>query len=206
MTDTPALDDIDQELLQNETEETILPEDEHNVATAFFASSSGLSRYPSDGVDFMLKNGPIDPQLVVPDADLIILERRDARFYYVYRLQNPHPHPKLNTAVPDASKYIKETWVYIVDTSPEHQKQRFDFEETLSVPIGPDSLMDEIGEYAPQLIRLMLTAQYVGAMTLPPGTALYASTPTTHHDRYQDVLNICLLDGYIFAYTYKYNV
>ena len=53
--------------------------------------------------------------------------------------------------MPDASKYIDETWVYIVNTSPEQQKQRFEFEETLSVPIGPDSLMDEIGEYAQQL-------------------------------------------------------
>ncbi|EDR14137.1 uncharacterized protein LACBIDRAFT_321948 [Laccaria bicolor S238N-H82] len=101
----------------------------------------------------LLRDDSVWFQFVVPDADLIILEWRDARFYYVYRLQKPHPHPKLNTAVPDASKYIKETWVYIVDTSPEHQKQRFDFEETLSVPIGPDLLMDEIGA-----IRLLKAA------------------------------------------------
>jgi hypothetical protein len=53
--------------------------------------------------------------------------------------------------MPDTSKYINETWVYIVDTSPEQQKDRFEFEETLSVPIGPDSLMEEISEYALQL-------------------------------------------------------
>ena len=75
MPDTMSvLDDVDQELLQNETEETILPEDEQNIARAFQASSSGLSCYPSNGGTFMLKNGPIDPQFVVPDADLIILE------------------------------------------------------------------------------------------------------------------------------------
>ena len=149
MPDTMSvLDVVDQELLQNETEETILPEDEQNIAKAFQASSTGLSRYPSDEGTFMLKNGPIDPQFVVPDADLIILERRDDRFYYVYRLQKPHPHLQLNEDMPEASKYIKETWVYIVNTSSEEQKQRFDFEETLSVPIGPDSLMDEIGEYS----------------------------------------------------------
>ena len=99
----------------------------------------------------MQKNWPIAPQFVVPDANLIILEQQDTQFYYVYCLQNPHPHIKLNEEMPDASKYIDETWVYIVDTLPEQQKQRFEFEETLSVPIGPDSLMDEIGEYAQQL-------------------------------------------------------
>ncbi|KIJ98238.1 hypothetical protein K443DRAFT_628290, partial [Laccaria amethystina LaAM-08-1] len=139
--------DIDQELLVNEAEETHLPEDSQNMATSFYASSSGaVSRYPPDGKEFMRKNGPIDQQYVVPDADLIILEQWDARFYYVYRLRSPHPHIQLNKDMPDASKYINETWVYIVDTSPEQQKQRFQFEETLSVPIGPDSLMNEIGE------------------------------------------------------------
>ena len=148
---TSPLDAIDPELLRNETEETYLREDEQNTATPFYASDTGLSRYPPDGKDFMRKNGPIDPQFVVPDAELIIMERRDAQFYYVYRMQKPHPHVKLNEVIPDASKYIEETWVYIVDTSPEKQKERFEFEETLSIPIGPDSLMDEIGEFAQRL-------------------------------------------------------
>ena len=146
---TLPVQDIDQELLLNEAEETLLPEDPQNSAASFCASSSGTgARYPPDGTEFMRKNGPIDEQYIVPDADLIILERRDARFYYVYRLRNLHPHIKLNKIMPDASKYIDETWVYIVNTSPEQQKKRFEFEETLSVPIGPDSLMDDIGEYA----------------------------------------------------------
>jgi hypothetical protein len=149
---TSSRDDVDQELLLHEAEETYLPEDDQNVATGIHASNSGpVSHYPLDGKEFMRKNGPTDPQFVVPDADLIISEQRDARFYYVYRLRSPHPHIQLNKDMPDASKYINETWVYIVDTSPEQQKDRFEFEETLSVPIGPDSLMEEIGEYALQL-------------------------------------------------------
>jgi len=48
--------------------------------------------------------------------------------------------------MPEASQYINTTWVYIVNTPLEQQKQTFEFEETLSVPIGPYSLMDEIGE------------------------------------------------------------
>ncbi|KIJ91222.1 hypothetical protein K443DRAFT_74641, partial [Laccaria amethystina LaAM-08-1] len=123
----------------------VLPEDSQNMATSFYASSSGtVSHYPPDGKEFMRKNGPIDQQYLVPDADLIILERRDACFYYIYCLQNPHLHVELNELMPDASKYINETWVYIVHTSPEQQKQSFQFEETLSVPIAPDSLMNEI--------------------------------------------------------------
>jgi hypothetical protein len=141
--------DIDQELLLNEAEETYLPEDSQNLTISFQASSCGTgSRYPLDGKEFMRKNGPIDEQYAVPDADLIILERRDVRFYYVYRLRTPHPHIELNEIMPDASKYVNETWVYIVNTSPKEQKKRFEFEETLSVPIGPDSLMDELGAYS----------------------------------------------------------
>ncbi|KIJ91825.1 hypothetical protein K443DRAFT_135423 [Laccaria amethystina LaAM-08-1] len=127
--------DIDQELHLNEAEETYLPEDSQNLTISFQASSCGTgSRYPLDGKEFMRKNGPIDEQYAVPDADLIILERRDVRFYYVYRLRTPHPHIELNEIMPNASKY--------------EQKKRFEFEETLSVPIGPDSLMDELGAYS----------------------------------------------------------
>jgi hypothetical protein len=43
-------------------------------------------------------------------------------------------------------------------------------------------------------------------MGIPPGTALYASTPTTRLDRNQDEFNFCLLDGYNFAYPHKYNI
>lgn len=148
----PPAQDIDQEILLYEAEETHLLEDSHNIATPFYASSSGAgSRYPPDGNEFMRKSGPIDQQYVVPDADLLYLERRDARFYYVYRLRNLHPYNvELNKLMPNASEYIDQTWVYIVDTSPEQQKVRFQFEDTLSVPIGPDSLMDDIGEYALQ--------------------------------------------------------
>jgi hypothetical protein len=138
--------DIDQELLLNEAEETYLPEDSPLLTISFQASSCGTgSRYPLDGKEFMRKNGPINEQYVVPDADLIILEWRDVCFYYVYRLRTPHPHIEI---MPDASKYVNETWVYIVNTSPKEQKKRFEFEETLSVPIGPDSLMDELGVYS----------------------------------------------------------
>ena len=42
-------------------------------------------------------------------------------------------------------------------------------------------------------------------MELPPSAALYCSTPTTHHDQTQDVLNFCILNGYIFAHLHKYN-
>ena len=47
MPDTMSvLDVVDQELLQNETEETILTEDEQNIAMAFQASSSGFHVIP----------------------------------------------------------------------------------------------------------------------------------------------------------------
>ena len=82
---TLPVQDIDQELLLNKAEETLLPEDPQNSAASFCASSSGTGAcYPPDGTEFMQKNGLIDKQYIVPDTDLIILEQRDAHFYYVY--------------------------------------------------------------------------------------------------------------------------
>jgi hypothetical protein len=102
--------DIGQELLLNEAEETYLPEDSQNLTISFQASSCGTgSRYPLDGKEFMRKNGLIDEQYVVLDADLIILEWWDVRFYYVYCLRTPHPHIELNEIMPNASKYVNKT-------------------------------------------------------------------------------------------------
>jgi hypothetical protein len=40
-------------------------------------------------------------------------------------------------------------------------------------------------------------------MEVPPGVALYASTPLTRLDRMQDVLNVCILDGFVSAHPHK---
>ena len=40
-------------------------------------------------------------------------------------------------------------------------------------------------------------------MELPPGVALYASTPETRLDRTLDHLNVCILNGYVFAHPHK---
>ena len=40
-------------------------------------------------------------------------------------------------------------------------------------------------------------------MGLPPGVALYTSTLQTHLDHNLDVLNVCILNGYVFAHPQK---
>ena len=44
---------------------------------------------------------------------------------------------------------------------------------------------------------------YIGSMGLPPGVALYTSTLQTHLDHNLDVLNVCILNGYVFAHPQK---
>ena len=41
-------------------------------------------------------------------------------------------------------------------------------------------------------------------MELPPGVALYASTPETCLDRTLDYLNVCILNGYVLHIHTKY--
>jgi hypothetical protein len=51
---TLPVQDIDQELLLNEAEETLLPEDSQNSTASFCASSFGTgAHYPPDGNEFM---------------------------------------------------------------------------------------------------------------------------------------------------------
>ena len=82
-------------------------------------------------------------------------------------------------------------------------KERFEFKETLSVPIGPDSLMDDIGEYTLWWNANQSFDIYICSMELPPCAALYVSTPQTPHDHNLDVLDVCILNGYVFAHPHK---
>ena len=132
------------EVLPHEEEETSIPElvscDEEGPPNVAAHRNPG-NVYPPDSKAFMNTIQPPDSRFIVPDGQLIVLERRDERFPYIYRLKT-HPHPLLPPVVVE---HIKETWVHIVDPSPEAQRRRFEFEKNLTIPIGPDDLMPQLG-------------------------------------------------------------
>ena len=97
-------------------------------------------RYPKDCKAFMLEGGPSDPELVVPGGKLVFNARRDERFPYIYEVAS---HPLVDEM--EDKSVIRKIWVYVQDTSKEGLKKDLAFEETLYVPLGPDSSMKPIG-------------------------------------------------------------
>ena len=90
--------------------------------------------YPTDRITCMKEDGPSDTRFQVHGGNLQYLPTRDYRFPYIYSLES-------HTLV-HSSEYIKKILVYIVDTSRIKQAK---FDHTLSVPLGPNSLMKEYG-------------------------------------------------------------
>lgn len=79
----------------------------------------------------------------VPGGDLLFHPNRDGRLPYLYIVQS-HPlvdRSKLRVDSPG------RTLVYVQDTSKETMKAQAEFEDTLEVPLGPDELMVELGQF-----------------------------------------------------------
>ena len=64
---------------------------------------------------------------------------RDARFPYIYRIST---HALVNSP-----EHFKTILIRVVDTSIKARISRAQFDKTLSVPLGPNSLMNEYGSY-----------------------------------------------------------
>ena len=93
--------------------------------------------YPIDCSTHMNKEGPSDPRFRVLGGDLQYLPMRDSRFPYIYSLQT---HSLVHL-----TQYIKKILIHIVDTSCEARIERAKFDNTLSIPLGPNALMNEYG-------------------------------------------------------------
>ena len=125
--------------------------------------------YPNDRTTCMDENGPRDARFRVPGGHLQYLHTRDSRFPYLYALPTH--------ALVHSSEYIKKILIHIVDTSKEARIKCAKFDDTLSVPLGPNALMKEYG----MLFSFRLSIQiysynymFIGLLELEPGTILFA--------------------------------
>jgi hypothetical protein len=93
--------------------------------------------YPIDRSVCMRPDRPPDSKFHIPEGVLEYRAPRDTRFPYLYRVST---HALVHS--PD---YFKVILIHIVDTSLDARIRHAQFVETLSVPLGPNQLMDEYG-------------------------------------------------------------
>jgi len=96
------------------------------------------ANYPRDRIACMNEDGPTDPRFRIPGGTLVYKQYRDARFPYLYAIPT---HVLVHSP-----KYIKDILIHVVDTSVDDRKARANFEKRLSIPLGPNVLMEKYGE------------------------------------------------------------
>ena len=147
--------------------------------------------YPVDRSTYMSKEGPANPQFRILGGDLLYHPKRDGRFPYLYRIPT---HTLVHS--PD---HFHTILIHIVDPSMKARIRCAQFDKTLSVPLGPNVLMEEYG-YA---IKLLLFATFYnnifcsGLLELKPGMILFAR-PLCEDGIYQeenDIVESWCLDG-----------
>lgn len=94
-------------------------------------------KYPAHWKTCMDENGPGDKAFRVPDGKLLYHPGRDSRFPYIYEMQS---HP-----LDPTPKVRKRILVYVIDTSEANLVKLHNWENSLSVPLGPDSLINSYG-------------------------------------------------------------
>lgn len=92
--------------------------------------------FPIDRSTCMNKNGPSDPRFRVLGGCLQYHSMRDSRFPYIYSIPT---HALVH------SQYFKKILIRIVDISCDARIKCAKFDHTLSVPLGPNSLMKDYG-------------------------------------------------------------
>jgi len=93
--------------------------------------------YPADRSTCMSKEGPADPRFRILGGVLQYHPERDGRFPYLYRIPTH--------ALVHSPHHIKTILIRIVNTSVEARIRCAQFDKTLSVPLGPNALMDKYG-------------------------------------------------------------
>ena len=92
----------------------------------------------------MSKDGPVDPRFRIQGGTLRYNPERDARFPYLYEVPT---HVLVHSP-----EYFKTILLRVVDTSIDAREARAKYEKTLSVPLGPNSNMEN---YGPSAILIM---------------------------------------------------
>jgi hypothetical protein len=105
--------------------------------------------YPADRSTYMSKEGPTDPRFRILGGELLYHPKRDGRFPYLYRIPT---HALVHS--PD---HFKTILIRVVDTSVEARIRSAQFEQKLSVPLGPNALMDEYGTLSDICLSQFLT-------------------------------------------------
>jgi len=85
----------------------------------------------------MSQDGPSDIRFRIPGGVLLYHPLRDARFPCIYRV-SIH-------ALVHSPEHFETILIRVVDTSINARVDRAKFNERLSVPLGPDALMNEYG-------------------------------------------------------------
>ena len=96
----------------------------------------------------MSQEGPSNPRFCVTEGVLQYHARRDARFPYLYCIST---HALVHS--PD---HFKTILIRIVNTSVEAQIRCAQFDNSLSVPLGPNSLMNKYGT----LLEIPIAAKF----------------------------------------------
>ena len=148
-------------------------------------------RYPRNGSAYMDEDGPADLRFQIPNGKLLHHTKRDARFPYIYEIQT---HILVH-----CPQQIKKILIHVVDSSEEALIACAKYEKTLSVPLGPNSLMENYGQRIQLCYQLTHFRTIIsGLFELESGTILFAR-PLRKDGRYReedDIVEAWCLNGY----------
>ena len=108
----------------------------HTVFLNYFMSAP---TYPIDRMSCMTNDGPTDRRFQIRGGKLLYNAERDARFPYIYEIKTH--------ALVHSPQQIRTILIHVVDTSYDARVECATFAKTLSVPLGPDSIMDNYGQF-----------------------------------------------------------
>lgn len=95
-------------------------------------------QYPPDRTECQPQGGPKDERLRVSGGRFIYTPNRDARFPYLYEVDN---HPQIVK-----TDLVKKIIVYVQNTDLEEMEKQTAFAQNLKVPLGMDSLILQNGK------------------------------------------------------------
>ena len=149
-----------------------------------------ISAYPIGRSSCMTNNEPVDRRFQIHGGTLKYKAERDARFPYIYQITTH--------ALVHAPEHFRTILIHIVDTSEEALVARAKFEKSLSVPLGPDALMDNYGQFRNFIsFGYLISPLNIGLFELEPGTVLFAR-PLTEDGIYHeedDIVEAWCMDG-----------
>jgi len=108
--------------------------------------------YPVDCSTYMSREGPADARFRILGGVLLYHPKRDGRFPYLYRIPT---HALVHS--PDHFKIIL---IHVVNTSVEARIHCAEFDQSLSVPLGPNAVMDEYGTVSEAPLPHFLTTLF----------------------------------------------